>query len=223
MTMGTKTTALRGLVRAAIAAVAMATLTGPASASWSDNNCNGGSSDIATWKRSQAKDYAQRDSNEGYEWGGGCFKLNDQDDTPNQPDSGGEGTDCSGLVFKTWALRADGRNDFRQWDHQKEIHGPFSTASFYSPAASSPFKTIAKGYASTSSMDAFVYRTSDGDAGHIGMLYSEGTGGSDYIIESRGDSYGTGIWYQDYRSSSAFRAVMREGWTPECYPRCAKA
>jgi len=126
-------------------------------------------------------------------------------------------------VFKTWALRADGRNDFRQWDHQKEIHGPFSTASFYAPAASSPFKTIAKGYASTSSMDAFVYRTSDGDAGHIGMLYSEGAGGSDYIIESRGDSYGTGIWYQDYRSSSAFRAVMREGWTPECYPRCAKA
>ena len=89
----------------------MGTLTGPASATWSDNNCNGGSSDIATWKRSQAKDYAQRDSNEGYEWGGGCFKLNDQDDTPNQPDSGGEGTDCSGLVFKSWALRADGRND----------------------------------------------------------------------------------------------------------------
>ena len=67
-------------------------------------------------------------------------------------------------------------------------------------------------------MDAFVYRTSDGDAGHIGMLYSEGTGGSDYIIESRGDSYGTGIWYQDYRSSSAFRAVMREGWTRSATP-----
>jgi hypothetical protein len=55
------------------------------------------------------------------------------------------------------------------------------------------------------------------------MIYNEGSGGADYIIESRGDSYGTGIWYQDYRSSSAFRAVMREGWTPECYPRCAVA
>ena len=222
MTTGTRTTALRSVVRAAISVVATGTLTGPAFATWSDNNCNGGGSDIATWKRSQAKDYAQRDSNEGYEWGRGMLQAQ-RSGRHTEPAGLRRRIHRSGLVFKTWALRADGRNDFRQWDHQKEIHGPFSTASFYAPAASSPFKTIAKGYASTSSMDAFVYRTSDGDAGHIGMLYSEGSGGSDYIIESRGDSYGTGIWYQDYRSSSAFRAVMREGWTPVGYPRCAKA
>jgi cell wall-associated NlpC family hydrolase len=156
MTGTNTTTVIRWIVRGALAALAMGALAGTASASWSDNNCHGGSSDIATWKRSQAKDYAQRAVNEGYEWGGGCFKLNDEDDTPNQPDSGGEGTDCSGFVFKTWALRADGKVDFRQWDHQKEIHGPYSTASFFSPAASNPFKSIAKGYASTGSMDAFV-------------------------------------------------------------------
>src|SRR5262245_51764912 len=101
-------TTMRWIVGATIwVAYVLAAIPGTAFASWSDNNCDGDAGDPATWKRSQAKDYAQRAVNEGYEWGGGCFKLNDQDDTPNQPDSGGEGTDCSGFVFKTWALRAD--------------------------------------------------------------------------------------------------------------------
>jgi hypothetical protein len=32
-----------------------------------------------------------------------CLNNNDRDDTPNAPDSNGEGPDCSGLVFKSWA------------------------------------------------------------------------------------------------------------------------
>ena len=43
---------------------------------------------------------------EGYEWGGGCWNDNNRDDTPGQPDSNGEGPDCSGFVFKTWELRS---------------------------------------------------------------------------------------------------------------------
>jgi hypothetical protein len=187
---------------------------------WTASHCSGGSFGMDTWKRSQAQDYAQMADHEGYEWGGGCFKLNDKDDTPGMPDSGGEGTDCSGLVFKTWALHQDASPGYRYWDHDKAIHGPFSTASYYAPSTGAPFKSIAKGYAATEYMDAFVYRTASNTAGHIGMIYAEGSGGTDLIVESKGDADGTGIFWETYRSQSAYRGVRRKAWTPECYPRC---
>ena len=190
----------------------------PALATWSDTNCDGSSYGIDTWKRSQAHDFAQQADNEGYEWGGGCYRLNDKDDTPNAPDSGGEGNDCSGFVFRIWALKPDGSAGFRYWQMEKSIHGPYSTASYYDPQRSDQFHRIKKRYRATSYMDAFVYR-SDG-SGHIGLIYHEGSGGGDYIIAAKGDAYGTTITYETYRASSVFRAVTREHWTPDCYPRC---
>jgi hypothetical protein len=215
---------LRGSSSLTVGALVVLALLGDAAsarASWTAANCSGGSMELGSWKRSQAQDYAQMADREGYEWGGGCFKLNDRDDTPGMPDSGGEGTDCSGLVFKSWALHQDASAGYRYWDHDKAIHGPFSTASYYAPASSYPFKPIAKGYAATEYMDAFVYRTASNTAGHIGMIYAEGSGGTDLVIESKGDAYGTGIFWETYRSQTAYRGVRRKAWTPECYPRCA--
>jgi hypothetical protein len=211
----------RAWLVSAIALAVLAGLAGEARASWSSVNCNGAFNEMTYWKRSQAKGYAEAADHEGYEWGGGCFKLNDRDDTPGAPDSGGEGTDCSGLVFKTWALHADGTAGYRYWDHQKEIHGPYITADYYSPTTADPFKTISKAYGATQYMDAFVYQSSPASAGHVGLIYAEGSGGSDYIIESKGDAPGTGIFLEDYRSESIYRGVSRKAWTPECYPHCA--
>lgn len=187
---------------------------------WSDANCTGTSSALWTWKRSEAKAYAQQADREGYEWGGGCYKLNDVDDTPNAPDSGGEGADCSGFVFKTWALVPSyGSTGFRYHDHEREIHGPYSTADFAAPCSSCPFKLLSsKSYKATTEMDAFVYRSSSG--GHIGMIYTEGSGGLDLIIEAKSDALGTRISWTDYRQQSAYKPVARKDWTPECYPRC---
>jgi hypothetical protein len=210
----------RALVMTGVVVVGSMAGAGTALANWSDQNCHGSAFDMSAWKRSEARDYAQQADNEGYEWGGGCFKLNNRDDTPGAPDSGGEGTDCSGLVFKTWAMKTDGSVGFRYWDHDKEIHGPYSTDAFYTAGKSDPFKNISKGYGSTMNMDAFVYRTPADDGGHIGMIYSQGSGGADYIIESKGDTYGTGIFWEDYRSQSIYHGVRRENWTPECYPHC---
>lgn len=212
--------ALRIGLAAAVVIVGSTMTAATAHASWAGQNCHGSAFDMSAWKRSQALAYAQRAAKEGYEWGGGCFKLNDRDDTPGAPDSGGEGTDCSGLVFKTWAMRTDGSGKFRYWDHDKEIHGPFSTDAFYTPSKADPFKRMGKGYQATMKMDAFVYRTPADDGGHIGLLYAPGTGGSDYIIESKGDAYGTGVFWEDYRSQSIYHGVRRERWTPECYPHC---
>ena len=194
-----------------------------AHAAWVDQHCAGGGYDLLMWKRSQASAYFQPMNHEGYEWGGGCFKLNNRDDTPNAPDSGGEGTDCSGLVFRTWALRSDGRVGYRHWDYDKNIHGPYTTADFFSPAASEPFRSMTKSYAATQPMDAFVYRNAANTAGHIGLIFLEAGGGTDYIAESAGDHDGTWIQLRDYRSQSAYRGVRRKDWTPECFPRCYPA
>jgi hypothetical protein len=192
-----------------------------AGATWATDNCHGGGWDRETWKRSQADDYAMRAVGEGYEFGGGCYKLNGYDDTPNTPtDGGGEGADCSGFTFKTWALDATiGGGGFHFWEHEKNIHGPYSTWAYYDPAPNYPFRLISKSYAATAFMDALAERHADW--GHVALIHQEGTAGSDYIVHARNNTMGTELRYLPYRSDADFKAVSRENWTAECYPsRC---
>src|SRR5206468_6355380 len=76
----------------------------PAHASWVSTNCRVWSHLDDGLRRMDARTYAGYAARESYEWGGGCWNNDDLDDTPAAPDSGGEGPDCSGLVFKTWEL-----------------------------------------------------------------------------------------------------------------------
>ena len=192
-------------------------------ATWATDNCNGGGSVRDTWKRSQADNYAMQAVGEGYEFGGGCYKLNGYDDTPNTAtDGGGEGADCSGFTFKTWALPLDAgsKETFHFWAHEKNIHGPYSTWAYYEPAATYPFRLISKTYSATAFMDAPVERHSTW--GHVALIHLEGSSGSDYIVHARNNTMGTEMRYLPYRSDADFRAVAREDWTAECYPnRCA--
>ena len=116
-----------------------------ARATWTSENCFGSSSDRTTWKRADAYGYAQPARSEGYEWNGGCYKLNNRDDTEGWPvDADGEGADCSGFVFKVWALRKDGSAGYRFWDHEMDVHGPYSTWQYIEPASADQFHSIAK-------------------------------------------------------------------------------
>jgi hypothetical protein len=190
-------------------------------ASWATENCNGGGSVRETWKRSQADNYAMQAVGEGYEFGGGCYKLNGYDDTPNTPtDGGGEGADCSGFTFKTWALNSQlGGTGYHFWAHEKNIHGPYSTWAYFEPAASYPFRLISKAYSATAFMDALAERHSTW--GHLALIHQEGSSGSDYIVHARNNTMGTELRYLPYRSDADFRAVARKDWTAECYPnRC---
>jgi hypothetical protein len=99
------------------------------------------------------------------------------------------------------------------------VHGPYSTWQYIDPDPGDQFHTIAKGYASTEYMDAFVYRRSD--EGHIALIQSEGSDGFDYVIHARNNILGTLVNYIDYRSYSDSEGLMREDWTPPCYPRCS--
>jgi hypothetical protein len=190
-----------------------------AHATWVDDNCLGSGSELNTWKRSQAKSYAEPTANEGYEWNGGCYKLNDRDDTPLlEVDASGEGADCSGLVFRVWGLRADGGQLFKYWGYDKDIHGPYYSWDFVAPETDEPFKVIGKTYRATTYMDALGWFR--GDDRHIALIYVEGEDGSDYVIHARNNDVGTAIEWQPYRSYSDSKAVFRKNWTLECYPKC---
>lgn len=202
--------ALAGLMCGSVAFVSTS-----AYASFTSNNCDNSpaATQVSWWKRSQAQSYALVGRHEGYEWGGGCWNNNDNDDTPNAPDANGEGGDCSGFTFKSWAMSKDmSIIDKRHWEILDNIHGPYTAADY--EAGIGATHDIGKSYSSTQYMDAFASST------HIGMIYAEQADGSDRIIEAKGDADGTGLWDRTYRSSSGYDGVERDSWDPGCLPNC---
>jgi len=187
-------------------------------ASWAGDNCNGTHYDDYYVKRSEAQSYASAAAEEGYEWGGGCWNNNNKDDTPDAPDSRGEGPDCSGFTFKAWELRNGfGKQGFEKWERLYEIHGPWTTYDFHSPVSDDPFYKLAdKNVSTTIYMDAFA------KDGHVAMIYVDGDSpfGLDLMIEALGDDPGTGKFYESYRSQSEYVGVRREDWTDDCWPSC---
>lgn len=180
-----------------------------AQAAWVDRHCNNtGPLTYNGISRSGARSYAVTANGDGYEWGGGCWNSNGVDDTPGAPDSGGEGPDCSGFTFKSWHLPLNmnaGSGVVRFWNWKTDVHGPYRAADFKAGVGVPRQKS--KTYANTLNMDAFA------SSSHIGMIYAEDAGGYDRIIEAKGDSAGTGIWRRSYRSSTAYGAVGRTGWS----------
>jgi hypothetical protein len=190
----------------------------PALASWAGNNCSPNHSSDSNYRRLDAEAYDNVAEKEGYEWGGGCWNDNNKDDTPNAPDTGGEGPDCSGLVFKVWELKNSvGTSGFEFWDRLENIHGPYTSASFHAPLASWPFHLLPnKNKTTTTYMDAFA------KDGHVGLISSTVPNNQnlDYISEAKGDAYGTNEFLEGYRYDSDYDGVIREGWTPDCWPNC---
>jgi len=193
----------------------------PSFASWTSDNCTKGFSADSNVKRSEAQAYAAGAFNEGYEWGGGCWNDNNYDDTPGQPDSNGEGPDCSGYTFKTWELQNTfGASGFTFWNKLHNVHGPYTAASFHSPSSGWPFFKLAdKNRLTTLYMDAFASTT------HIGMLYTSvnPSPNTDWIAEAYSDAVGTQDDERGYRYDSTYVGVQRHDWTPDCFPNCGSS
>jgi hypothetical protein len=191
-------------------------------ASWVSDNCSPYNYEDNHVKRSEAQTYSAVAKNEGYEWGGGCWNNDDKDNSPNAPDSNGEGPDCSGFTFKTWELKKTwGQAGFQYWSKLENQHGPY-TADAYHDASTSfhPFHRLNdwQDRSVTQYMDAFASST------HIGMLYtsSNPSSNTDWIIEAKGESWGTDENEEDYRYRSGYVGVRREGWTLDCWPNCSQ-
>ena len=174
------------------------------------DNCNHASpTPTSSITRDGSAAVALRARHEGYQWAGGCWNDNDRDDSPGDPRedpyTGGEGGDCSGLTFKVWREPLDTTDaGFHQWGLLRFVHGPYTAAAFKS-GAGAPNVTVPK--SSLVKMDALA---SDG---HIGLIYAVNPDGTDQIIEAKGEAYGTDIWTRTYRGSSSYSGVRRVGWS----------
>ena len=162
------------------------------------DNCNTAAPTPTSYiTRDGSATVALRGRYEGYQWGGGCWNDNDQDDSPGDPhedpNTGGEGGDCSGFTFKVWRESLNqGDADFYQWGLLRNVHGPYRAIDFKAGVGAANV-TVAK--SALVKMDALA---SDG---HIGLIYAENPDGSDQVIEAKGEAYGTSIWTRTYRGS----------------------
>ena len=209
----------RVVVLLAVIAGALLVPAQPSSASWVSAHCSNFSHPMPGYRPKDARAYVDIALKEGYEYGGGCWNDDNVDDTPGQPDSSGEGPDCSGLVFKTWALKNRwGAFGFQYWDPMMNIHGPYASGAFHGVGKTSPlpFHRILKRDARY--MDAFA------SAGHVALLYTSipTSAGTHLFAQAKGDAYGTGIWEEDWYGDGAYVAVARKGWTPDCAPGCQR-
>jgi hypothetical protein len=202
-----------------------------ANATWVSNTCKSDHYNVSIWKRIDSRAYADVGVGEGYEWGGGCWNDNNKDDTPGDSEgsnSGGEGPDCSGFTFKTWKLLpTTGANGGRWYNKLENIHGPYATSSYSNVDAPSswPFHVLldANGHP-TKNKDRLAYMDAYAKSGHIGMIYTVyvNSANTDLIIEAVGQPYDppVGRYERDYAGDSDYVAVRREGWSPDCYPKC---
>jgi hypothetical protein len=171
--------------------------------------CNNQWENVARVRRSDARLYAYVAASEGYQWGGGCWNNNNVDDSPGDPprdpNTRGEGPDCSGFTFKSWLERSETSDaGFRYHYWLQNVHGPYSAAAFKS-GAGAPNITVAK--ASTIYMDAFA------STNHIGMIYWANTAyNQDRIIEAKCEACGTGTWARTYRGNPDYTGVRRLYW-----------
>jgi hypothetical protein len=224
MTMHDRTTPFTPARLALALAIAFAAILGIAAGraaadAWSDSNCRNGSSLPTFWKRSTAATYAQPPLREGYSLGGGCYKLNDRDDTPSlAADGGGEGADCSGFVFRVWALKNEG-NGYRRYDYQMDIHGPWPVFGYLAAGDGDPFKIIPKSDLSIERMDAIAWYRDGGADRHIALVWDEGTR-SDLFIHAHNNTVGVEISEEIYRQYPDTDGVQRRNWSLECEPKC---
>ena len=174
------------------------------------NTCNTGPPQpTAYFTREGSVQVALRARYEGYQWGGGCWNDNDRDDSPGDPkedpNTGGEGGDCSGLTFKVWRESTDPSDaGGYQWNMLRFVHGPYTAADFRA-GAGAPNVTLGKSHLIR--MDALA------SPHHIGIIYAPNADGTDQIVEAKGEDYGTNIWVRTYRGSSSYGGVRRLGWS----------
>lgn len=199
----------------AVFAAALALSLALAGAAWAYHTnftgayCNYGAPDYTGYfTRDGSMTVALRARWEGYQWGGGCWNDDDVDQSPGDPteraDTRGEGPDCSGFTFKVWREDLDTSNQGAwQWNMLRNVHGPYSAASFLY-GAGAPNDTYPK--SGLIRMDALA------STDHVGMIYARNADGSDQIIEAKGEAYGVDIWTRTYRGSSAYGGVRRVGW-----------
>jgi hypothetical protein len=174
------------------------------------NTCNyNAPTPTSTFTRQGSVDVSVVGAWEGYQWGGGCWNDNDQDDSPGDQTqdaaTGGEGGDCSGFVFHVWRLSANTSDaGAYQWGKLRNVHGPYTAQSFMNGDGA---PNVTYGKSGLIRMDALASTT------HVGMVYARNSDGTDQMVEAKAEAVGTGIYTRTYRGNTAYGGVRRLGWT----------
>lgn len=209
MNTSTKPILWSGLLAGVVLAAVVVTPGARAYHTYFQSSCVNDSFATSGVSRAQARIYAEIGAYEGYQWGGGCWNDNDQDDAPGDPTEDvatrGEGGDCSGFTYKSWYERwSTGDASFLYHYRMRKIHGPFDANAFKNGVGLQN-TVVAKSAATT--MDALA------SAHHIGMIYQSSTAyNTDRMVEAKCEACGTGIWSRTYRGDPSYSAVRRAGW-----------
>jgi hypothetical protein len=180
---------------------------GPATAAKADGS-------IACWRRTDARSFIYTARYEDYDWGGGWWNDNNVRDTASA-----EGPDCSGLVFKSWALPDSwGSSQRYYWNIGTDEHGPYNDVSFQNGCGGACYDVCGSGagacgsssYGSTEYMDAFA------GGGHIAAIYTEDSAGWDYFVHAKNESVGVVYEYRDFRMDTTKDGVRRYYWSTSC-------
>jgi hypothetical protein len=194
-----------------VVALALTVSTGAAAyhTNFVGNNCNyNDATPTSYFTRDGSITVALRARWEGYQWGGGCWNDDDVDNSPGDPtqdpNTRGEGGDCSGFTFKVWreSVHTSDKGAY-QWNMLRFIHGPYASGDFKAGVGA---PNVTYGKVGLIRMDALA------SASHIGMVYARNADGSDQIVEAKGEAYGTNIWTRTYRGNSDYGGVRRLGW-----------
>ena len=166
---------------------------------------------ISYWTRSNASSYSYSALHEGYHYGGGWWVNN------NYWDSASEGPDCSGLVFKSWAMVDSwGSRSKYYWYYGDDEHGPYTARSLRDGCGTACYDVCGSGtgtdcgsssYGSTINMDAFA------KDGHAGLIYSEGSSGYDHILHAKNNASGVVKEYLSWRLQDAYDGIRRYSWS----------
>jgi hypothetical protein len=142
---------------------------------------------LTSWTRSNARTFARTVVSEPYNMLGGWWIDNNTED-PVDPVKQAEGTDCSGLLFKSWMLVHEKYvTGYRRWYAYDDTHGPYQAQHFYYGGSGCPTtcrrvcgsSTQACGTGATLVyMDAFVSQD------HVATYDGKDAQGLDIILES---------------------------------------
>jgi len=178
-----------------------------------ETDCNAGSS-ISSWTASQAVSYVRTAHREPYQLGGGWWNPN-QDQDAYHSVKGYEGPDCSGLVFKSWAMSySTGSTAYWSWNKTHDVHGPYQASTFWGGCSG-----VCRTLCGSSTTNCSSYTLSAGDAfvglnpplfaNHTVMITSRTTGGDYYVVDSNYNGYGAdggGSYYNGWRETTSGRA-----------------
>lgn len=178
---------------------------------------------INCWSRTCAKSYGYTAVYEPYrvthaEW------INDDQKTSEY-----EGVDCSGLVYKTWAMEnTDGSINFYRWSTEEILSEKYNAGGFYNNCSSTnACTTVCYGgncpTPSTEIMDAFATLNDPANSSddHVGLIYAEINDTRDYILEAvqQSGDQDVRIIEQDWRGDPKYRGIRRANWSFSC-PTC---